>query len=164
MKHRSTKLLSLALAFTLAATPISGLKAYATEPGASETEADAAPDTEDDAQAEDSASNAKAAAPDAQATIPETEDAVPAEDSTSGAQAAAPDAEATIPETEDDAQAEDAAQGLYASEPSNVQPEKPTLPEGFSDPLEETDGLTLASGTASTQINGCGKVIQVATQ
>ena len=137
MKHRSTKLLSLALAFTLAATPISGLKAYATEPGASETEADAAPDTEDDAQAEDSASNAKAAAPDAQATIPETED---------------------------DAQAEDAAQGLYASEPSNVQPEKPTLPEGFSDPLEETDGLTLASGTASTQINGCGKVIQVATQ
>ena len=105
MKNRATKLLSLALAFTLAASPASGLRAYATEPGDTGTQ--------------------------------------PAQEAaeTQTAQEAVP----------------------YASDPGTAAPSKPTLPEGFSEALEEGDGLTLAAGATAAQMNGCGKTIQVAS-
>lgn len=116
MKNRATKLLSLALAFTLTVSPTSGLRAYATETDAAETQP---------------------------AQTDETTETQPGQE--------ALEAEAT----------EAAA---YASDPSAAAPAKPTLPEGFGEALEEGDGLTLASGATAAQMNGCGKIIQVATQ
>ncbi|MCI9530595.1 MAG: hypothetical protein HFH38_02395 [Lachnospiraceae bacterium] len=95
MKRKGTKFLSLALAFTLAASPMAGLHAYAAGPGAAGT---------------------------AQET-----------------------------------------QALPDAAPQDGSPTKPVLPGGFSGALEDAGGLTLTSGAASTQLNGCGKAIQVTT-
>ncbi len=116
MKNRATKLLSLALAFTLAASPASGLRAYATEPG----------DT--------------------------------------GTQPAQEAAETQTAQEADAAETQTAQEAVpYASDPGTAAPSKPTLPEGFSEALEEGDGLTLAAGATAAQMNGCGKTIQVAS-
>ncbi len=42
-------------------------------------------------------------------------------------------------------------------------PEKPTLPEGFSNALEDSDGMTLAEGTTTKDMYGFGKVINVSS-
>ena len=43
-------------------------------------------------------------------------------------------------------------------------PEQPTLPEGFSEPLEDNDKMTLATRTATSLVSGCETVIDVAVQ
>ncbi len=57
----------------------------------------------------------------------------------------------------------DAAVEIAAEDNSTTStpPTKPTLPAGFSEALEENDGLTLADGAATQALSGCGTVFPV---
>lgn len=43
-------------------------------------------------------------------------------------------------------------------------PVQPTLPEGFSKPLEDNNGMTLTSSTATSLVSDCDTVIDVNVQ
>lgn len=45
-----------------------------------------------------------------------------------------------------------------APQTPDTPPEKPTLPDGFGEPLEETDGLTYATGAVTAQVSGMGTI------